>query len=62
MKPRARGLTLSMDRRLRREPARFRRFLLAVEDGRPFADAFRSAYDRDVTDEWNGFVARVRGG
>lgn len=38
---------------------KFRAFLLAVEDGQPFASAFQSAYNTNVDAAWQGFVSEI---
>jgi hypothetical protein len=38
---------------------KFRVFLLAVEDGQPFASAFQSAYNTHIDAAWQGFVTEI---
>ncbi len=39
------------------DESKFKTFLLGIEDGKSFAEAFRSAYGTDVAAVWRGFVA-----
>ncbi len=40
--------------------AKFKDFLLAIEDGVPFATAFKNAYGADIGDVWLGFLADTK--
>jgi hypothetical protein len=44
----------------RRDPAAFKRLVLAVEDRREFADAVRDAYERELAALWREFVADAK--
>jgi hypothetical protein len=40
--------------------AKFKDFLLAIEDGLPFATAFKDAYGVDIKDAWLDFLAETK--
>ncbi len=44
----------------RRDSARFRTLLLAVEDGQPLEEAFRQAYGEDIPQAWSAFLAELK--
>ena len=40
--------------------AKFKHFLLAIEDGGTFATAFKNAYAIDIAEAWQGFLAEMK--
>ena len=40
--------------------AKFKDFLLAIQDGMSFATAFQNAYRADIGDIWLGFLAEMK--
>jgi len=45
---------------LRLDEARFRSFLLAIEDGHGFGDSFTKSYGMDVDEAWQQFTERLK--
>jgi hypothetical protein len=43
-----------------RDNAKFKDFLLTIEDGVPFATAFNNAYGADIGDVWLGFLVEMK--